>query len=260
MPICKTCIQTNTDMDNIRSVMNMLRMLDKPFIYELYLQALDSAKETGKGKSNNALGHYFRMLAMPQYNDKNWDDSVFSEDHVIANQNQKTDIEFSNEELDRLFAFWGRGFEKEDYEFLENEYSRLINSYEVDGYSMEMLLQEVAQTRLTIKKNREIGENVDKELKTLQDLLGSANLKPAQATGASAGEQEVYGTWIKKIENERPISEPDEEWKDVDGIGKYMRVFFFGHLMKTLGIKNKHEKEYKEEIDKYTVKKPSEDD
>lgn len=260
MPVCKTCIQENTDIENMRSVMNMLRMLDKPFIYELYLQALDSAKETGKGKSNNALGHYFRMLAMPQYNDKNWDDSIFNEDYIIANQNQKIDIEFSNEELDKLFDFWGRGFEKEDYEFLENEYARLKSSYQSDGYNMEILLQEIAHTRLAIKKKRELGESPNKDIKDLQELMGTANLKPVQETGANAGEQKTFGVLIKEWENNKPIPEPLPELRDVDNLKKYINIWFFGHFAKMLGLKNDKRKEYEEELEKYTVSKDEDDD
>ena len=44
----------------------------------------------------------------------------------------------------------------------------------------------------------------------------------------------------------------------MDNIGKYVRVWFFGHLCKALGIRNAYSEEYDEEIKKYTVERPDE--
>ena len=62
---------------------------------------------------------------------------------------------------------------------------------------------------------------------------------------------------IDKWENEEPIPEPKEEWKDVDGIVKYITVWFFGHLCKMLNIKNSYCRMYEEEIKKLTVERPN---
>ena len=42
-------------------------------------------------------------------------------------------------------------------------------------------------------------------------------------------------------------------WKDTDTIGKYLKVWFTGHLMRMFSIENKDEEEYYAEINKYTV-------
>ena len=33
------------------------------------------------------------------------------------------------------------------------------------------------------------------------------------------------------------MPEPDEAWQDVDGIRRYINVWFLGHLCKMMGIK-----------------------
>ena len=48
----------------------------------------------------------------------------------------------------------------------------------------------------------------------------------------------TFGQLIDKWEQEKPIPEPDEEFKDVDKIGLYIDVFFKGHLSKMMGLKN----------------------
>jgi len=122
-----------------------------------------------------------------------------------------------------------------------------------------VLFQEIANQRLDIKKKRQQGTGVDRELKTLQDLLGSANIKPVQETGANSTEQATFGTLIKKWENEKPVPEPLEEWEENDWIKKYVLVWFLGHLCKMMGIKNKLSEMYEEEIGKYTVEIEEED-
>lgn len=261
-PFCKDCIRDylgDKDSDEYQNkVITVLAMMNKPFLYDLW------------EKSRKTWGKYIPQLSsFHQYKGLQFSDSVFKKNISEKNVNSKLSsdeidqiqkTEFTKEELEELVHFWGKGFEPEDYEFLQLEYEKLLNSYECDTYTMEMLFQEVAQTRLTIKKKRENSEPVDKELKTLQDILGSANIKPVQETGANAVEQSTFGTLIKRWENERPIPEPDPEWKDVDGIKKYISVWFFGHLARMLGIRNEHSNLYEEELGKYTVKNEEEND
>lgn len=57
-------------------------------------------------------------------------------------------------------------------------------------------------------------------------------------------------------EEEKPIPEPDEDFKDVDKVGLYVDVFFKGHLSKMMGLKNAFSSLYEKFMAKYTVKKP----
>ena len=58
------------------------------------------------------------------------------------------------------------------------------------------------------------------------------------------------------IEEEEPIPEADEEFQDVDGIRKYISVWFFGHLCKMLGVENKYSYLYDQEIERLKVERP----
>lgn len=250
--ICKSCIWKLVDFDNKQSLIKMLREINKPFLQDMYLSAKNSNRE-------NKTGEYMRLIGMRQNRDLDFQDSNFGEDEneQIKRVENVVTSEKTDDELKELIKTWGNGYSKEEYLYLQNEYETLLNSYESDSYVTQMLFQEAAQQRLTIKQNREKGQTVDKDLKTLQDLLGSANIKPTQETGANATEQQTFGTLIKKFEDEHPIPEPNPEWDDVDGIKKYIDVFFKGHLMRMLGKKNDKQKDYDEEIDKYTVYPPT---
>jgi hypothetical protein len=239
--VCKVCLQDYLK-DDLRKFTSLIRMLDKPFVTHLY----ESAQ-----KQNNVLGDYRELT---------WDDSDF-EGHkrsqvIKANMSEDLEIDeenLSKDELKELINFFGKGFETDDYIWLKNEYEDFLNRYECDSKGMELLIKEICLQQLDIKNRRGQGEKVDQQLKTLQDLLGSSNLKPVQETGANAVEQESFGTLIKKFEREKPIPEPDPIWKDVDGIGKYIRTFFFGHMARAIGAENKFQDEYDEEINKFTI-------
>ena len=250
--ICKSCLEEIIDFKNAESLKNVLRAIDRPFLTEAYEGSFAT-------NPNNPFKEYMRRLGMKQNRELTWNDSDFNKPTNLSNE---VEINYDEEDLDmnELIRFFGRGFDNEDYYWLHSEYSDFLNRYECDSKGMELLIKEICLTELDIKKRRALNEKVDQQLKTLQDLLGSSNLKPVQETGANAVEQETFGTLIKKYENEKPIPEPEAKWKDVDGVSRYIRVFFLGHLTRMLGIKNDYENEYWDEMNKYTVNEPVSED
>ena len=258
MTICKDCVlelveQFKTRFNSeIRALYEMCKLLDIYYESNLYNSAL---KQTEKSKkSSNPYQIYFqKALSLPQYKNKTFIDSELFD--------KKSDDESISEDVGRdIVDFWGNGLSQSDYDFLEKEYHSLTTRYECDSYSQEVLFQEIANQRLDIKKKRQNGSSVDKELKTLQDLLGSANIKPVQESNALASEQVTFGTLIKKYENEKPIPEPLGEWKDADWIKKYVLTWFLGHFSKMMGAKNQYSEMYEDEINKYTVSIEHEED
>jgi hypothetical protein len=71
-----------------------------------------------------------------------------------------------------------------------------------------------------------------------------------------AVEATPYGVWLRKIENDHPIAEPAPELRDVDGIIKYITIWFFGHLCKMLKINNTYSQLYEEEMARLRVERP----
>ena len=72
-------------------------------------------------------------------------------------------------------------------------------------------------------------------------------------------EAQTFGTLIAKWETERPLPEIDPELEDVDKIGRYIDVFYRGHMAKVLGLKNGLSHIYQKFIEKFTVKRPEYD-
>lgn len=250
MTVCKNCVITLADQfknifnSEVRGVYELCKLLDVYYEKGLY----ESAKTQAETQKSNPYQIYFqKALSLPQYKNKTFIDSEPFD--------KKKDDEDVAEEIGRdLVDFWGSGYSESDYNFLEREFGNMLARYECDSYAQEVLFQEICFQRLDIKKKRVNGASVDKEIKTLQDLLGSANIKPAQENASMASEQVTFGTLIKKFENEKPIPEPLEEWTKEDWIKKYVVVWFFGNLCKMMGKVNPFLEECEEEVNKYTVK------
>lgn len=266
--VCKSCIWEHVDgkSTNLELIKTTLRSIDRPFINDLWNSSIDEAERD----SRDVFKTYMKNLGLRQNRTLNWDDSSFegfnssksipSSLKALEEEVDEETIDLNKDDLRFLKSFWGKGYDIDSLIWLQSEYEDWTNRYECDSKGMETLIQEICLTKFDIKNRREGKEKVDQQLKTLQDLLGSSNLKPVQETGANAVEQETFGTLIKKFENEKPIPEPDKKWRDVDKIGKYVKVFFLGHLSRMLGIKNDYENEYWDEMAKYTVEEPVDDE
>lgn len=259
MCVCKSCLLEYAEKLNktfgseTKALYEICRMVDTYYSKTLYEQLNG---ESSRNKINNIFATYFQKInSLHQYKDKTFIDSEPYELELTFNHGGDEGEEFT---LQDLVGFWGEGFTEDEYKFLMNEYENLTTRYECDSYSLEILFQDIAFQRLAIRKKRQMGQSVDKELKTLQDLLGSANIKPAQENESMASEQLTFGTLIKKFENEKPIPPPLPEWMNANWIKKYVCVWFFGNLCEMMGKSNPYKDEFDEEISRYTVKRPGE--
>ena len=255
--VCKQCIDNLFNDyfalygENKKAMYFLCRRLDVPFSIAAFNGATNHSIKTGWKiwqsyfKEINSLG-----------GTNNYGDCFDQSDDFLDDENtENNNINLEKEDLyisDELVRKWGN-LPQQDIIFLEEQYREWCTRYDVSTKAMELLVQEICYQQLNIKKNRERGNNVSKELKDLQDLMNSAALKPIQESAAMAADVNTLGTWIKKFENEKPILETDPEFQDVDGIKKYIRVWFLGHFCRMLGINNEYAREYEEETRKYSV-------
>lgn len=269
IPVCKDCIDTIYEnykkkyQDEKIAIYQFCRLLDLPYTDSNYNGAVQNSEKTGW----KIYQSYFKQIN--SFGDVNnvgacFEDGESLTDNDMSVNKEYADIEIHNESSEfkitpDILSFWGNGFQEDEYLFLTDEYHQYTTAYECDSPAMEKLLQQAAYESLEIRRKRERREPVDKHLKNLQDLLGSANIKPVQETGANATDQTTFGTLIKKWENEKPIPDPLPEWKEKD-IFAYMKVWFLGHLSKMIGLSNPFDKEYEEEVSKHTVDIPFEED
>lgn len=185
-------------------------------------------------------------------------------DYDVDNETITIDVDDDFEVTDDIVKFWGGGNTRSEYYELEQKRSGWMEKLgwgdNVDA-GAEALIRQICQLEIDINRGRIAGKTVDKQVATLNTLLGSANLKPTQKTETNSADNNTpYGVWVRRFENERPIPEPDPDFQDVDGIIRYISTWFFGHLCKMLGIKNSYSKLYESEIARLRVERPEYED
>ena len=167
-------------------------------------------------------------------------------------KNRDTDVKIK----EKVIKFWGLGYTPDEYKYLQDQYDDWTARHECKSKAQETLFQNICLAQLSIRKAQTNGGKVKEAMDAFQSLLGSANLKPVQTNDNALADNMTMGVLLKKYEETEPLPEISDDLKDVDNIGRYISVFFLGHLCKMMGIKNKFARMYEEEMAKYTVQKP----
>lgn len=268
-PICKRCLlkmveQRKTDKDEPNetkdSVRKVLKLLDLPYLNREYEECVKGASDGVKEKNRHSpFATYIVMIkSLPQYKGLHWENSEFEEEYY--NLEAEDDVNENSRIYKQAKKRFGKGYSPQDLIFLETQYQDWTTRYACESKAQELLFQRICFKQLDIDKAQKSGKDTKELDKTLQDLLGSMSLKPNQNNSNALTEAKTFGQLIQKWENEKPIPEPEDDFKDVDKIGTYIDVFFKGHLSKMMGLKNAFSPLYEKFIKKYTVNKPQYDE
>ncbi len=125
MPYCKQCLRKSFDENNVATIKEILRKVDKPFQYELWEKAKEDDRET--------LGAYFILINLNNKYDT-YADSVFEpgdKQGVLSNDDGFSSSSTANDvDLDFLEGKWGLGYTYEEYRAFEHKYNKLIKNYQ----------------------------------------------------------------------------------------------------------------------------------
>lgn len=274
LPICNECIdeiydQYRSSLANDREAMR--RMCMKLDLY--WNDAIYDMVEKSAGV-HSRVRNYIGKTNIIRYIDKTFDDTLLEESQ--AKQLNKPDaFQFTQDEYSAtdtadvvieveksVIDFWGSGFSPDFYVELEKRYKDWTGGENIIDPTERSLYKQICILEATINRDSAQGRAIDKNVNALNTLLGSMNLKPAQKKDDidSSTESTPFGVWIKRWENTKPIPEPDPEFQDVDGIVRYISIWFLGHLCKMLGIRNTYCKLYEDEIAKMRIERPQYED
>lgn len=202
---------------------------------------------------------YIGMTNLTQYSGKTYDDTLTEYEknriHPILGLTEVKEVS------DDVEAFWGKGLSNSHYIELERRLKNWKGDRDISDFDMGELtvIKQICMLEVQINLDAAAGKSIDKNVKALDSLLGSGNLRPVQKKTDDSDSKEdktPFGVWINRIENDEPIPEPSEEFKDVDGIVKYVSTWFLGHMCKMLKVNNRFSNLYEEELAKLTVERP----
>lgn len=241
------------------SVKTMLQMMDKPYLDTLYQKTkVGVENNSGERAKNSVFAAYLTQInSLPQYNKKTWANSDFGFGNMTEEQIYE-DNKKNSKLLDAAKKRFGvdTAYSYEELIWLEEQYQDWVSRYPCDSKSQEVLFKRLCCQELEINKTQKTGRSTKDLDAAFQSTMSSLGIKPNQSNLDALADTLTFGQLIDKWEQEKPIPEPEEEFKDVDKIGLYIDVFFKGHLSKMMGLRNAFSTLYDKFMKKYTVNKP----
>jgi hypothetical protein len=241
MSVCKDCsneiynLALNVEMDIKKALFKTCKILNIAFIPECIDSALLQLENKSEGKEidlQNAFGlyksklaSYFRLVKnVPRTFESYGIEVKFNEaDAKTIEENEGQDFS------EYLKNTWGAGLSISDYNFLESSIGEWKRTHKCDTNSELVLMQEICHLQLNIRKTREQAMDTKTLVKSLQELIKTSNLSPAQANLSNATKgTEAFGNWIKDIEQLEPAEWWDKNrnaFVDVDNLAQYFEDF-----------------------------------
>ena len=203
--------------------------------------------------STSRVRSYISKTNLIKYVGKTYDDTLDEEARLVPiGYSPAADEDAENQAISfsdipaptaETVDFWGPGYTPEVYFDLDRRYKNWTSGKEeMLDESSAALYKQVCLCELNIARNMAAGKPIEAAQKSMSELLGSLNVKPVQKKQDEILNESFdnlpFGVGIKMCENMRPIPKPDLRFDDVDGIARYISIWFLGHLCKMLGIRN----------------------
>jgi len=238
--VCKNCMQNLYDgfYDETKSMEKAIHKMCTTFNIKFSNEAVSATLAhintlLESGKNVNAVFGIYKMkiLATQKSMDKSGLIDMTYEDVgtiFVDSETDITEIPIPQDVMD----FWGENTEREDIEFLENEYKNFKNTHSAVTYAEKTLLKRVCYTLLDIKTARATpGAITEKLVKELQELMKNLAISP-NAAKESAGDEsdQTFGLWIADIEREEPAqwlkNDPrGDMYRDVGNVEEYFQKY-----------------------------------
>jgi len=191
--ICTNCLERMVKQDNLNEVDALCRYLDLPFDIDRYTFCF-------KNNPDHALTAYFNTLLDEHYAAISWADE--NERWRLARESQTLDEEvevLSEAKTRQLKKTWSGAYSREDLNFLDNYYNRIIATQNVSTPILQEYARDLCEVELQIKKILR-GELAGADIKKLMDardnIIKIAHFEATNAKNAadfeSIGELMVY--------------------------------------------------------------------
>ena len=228
---------TNSRMRSYISKTNLIGYIDKTYDDTLDEEANEEAKKKAEEAEEEA-----KKKAEEAAKEKEEEETktslasnVLSDEETPRSVNQRILFEDIPEPTFETIDFWGAGYTPDVYYDLDRRYKKWTDGKddELDETSAA-LYKQICLCEVNIAKNMMAGKPIEAAQKSMNELLGSLNAKPIQkmqektqdGAANSSFDNLPFGVGIKMCENMRPIPKPDPRFDDVDGIVRYISVWF----------------------------------
>ena len=247
MPICKECLSSlfkelNAKYsDETKALYHLCMLFDIYFSKELVEK---SNSNNNYGEEDNLLKTYMKNInSLRQYKFESsmssdcivLDDSLIKYEEKEVKINKNTPFEVTSD----MEIRWGASLPLEDYIFLESKYKEFTDVYECRTPAQRLIFEQIAKCLLrgekALKKDNDVA--FEKMNNMVSKLMTDGNIKPIQEASVAEDDTATWGKWINLIEQERPIGEAAEQFKDVDKISSYITKWFTRQMQRVFDLR-----------------------
>lgn len=246
MPICKECLSKLFKelqakySDEVKALYHLCMLFDIYFDKDLVTK---SSNMENFSDEDNLLKSYMKnvnSLNQYKFKDSMSSDCIILDDSLL--ENKKEEVEINNKTLfevtDKMEVRWGASLPIEDYMFLESKYKEFTDVYECRTPAQRLIFEQIAKCLLrgekALKKDNDVA--FEKMNNMVSKLMTDGNIKPIQEASVAEDDTATWGKWINLIEQERPIGEPCEQFKDVDKISSYITKWFTRQMQRVFDL------------------------
>lgn len=216
--------------------------------------------------TRSRVRNYIGKTNIIRYIDKTFDDTLEEEMNTVrarVSSPMLPDSDSDGSAADQAaIDFWGAGFSRDFYMELDRRYKDWTGGAENLKPAERSLYKQICMQEAIISREAALGNATDKNVNTLNNLLGSMNLKPAQKKEGADAELEKMplGVGIQKWEYSRPLPKTGKDMQDVRGVIKNITTWYLGHACKMVGLKNSYCRAYEAAMEELRVKRPEYDE
>lgn len=215
-PYCKTCLNEITDLNNMEVVFKILKLIDTPFIYNLWQQVVET------NKSDYLVKYISKLNSLRKYDDYRYDDSIFT---PVTDEEMEAKQDELAEQFKEVAVWnddWQGEYTKHDINYLNKYLKDLETEFKIDTRTQKDYAMKIAKTSLQCEKAYQdvLAGKPDAEKKYSALIVTFDKLsKTAKFAESERSRSDValgnFGKVFEEVENHNwvPIYEPED--KDV---------------------------------------------
>lgn len=205
LPLCKSCLKSQIDYEDIKTVHRLLKQMDIVFHKEYWQRAVDFKGDT--------FGRYMTMInSLPQFEGLTWEDSVFSlnDESKVTEQESSDQNNIDSINLTVLKEKYGHGYPDNEYILFEKKFQQLRPSFQLPTTMHEEYLREYCVNKIkeTIAKTKGNFKEAKEWSTMAKESAEAGKLKPAQMSKADLSQGlDGFGQLARMVEEHREIQQ-----------------------------------------------------
>lgn len=200
--VCKACLKKESNINDVESVKNILRMVDKPFNIHLFESALTKP---------DVIGEYFKLINAKDYRHDTWEQSIFEKEDKENETVHGDTLSIENIDdtlLSELKEKYGYGYPDEEYVLFEKKFINLKPSFQLPTTMHEEYLREycVNKVKETIAKAKGEFKEAKEWSAMAKESAEAGKLKPSQMSKSDLSQGlDGFGQLSRMVEEHQDI-------------------------------------------------------